>query len=121
MCFLFLFLTPFLQFYSYTGQISNEEFWSNIRDSVKFLLWYIVLEASLHFVYSSAVSKEPQVYMHMSSWALCGLIYWTLIQFLLKYIVFYGSTAVLMRFDGIDPPKPPRCVSTFYLFTDMWR
>ena len=111
----------FVQFHSYTGQFTKEEFRLLAWDAVRTLLWYIALEVSFHFVYSSAVSREPQVYMYLSAWALSGFVYWNLHIFLVKYVVFYCCTALMTRPDGLDPPKPPRCVSTLYLFTDMWR
>lgn len=41
--------------------------------------------------------------------------------FYVKYLVLFGVPALLMRLDGLTPPPLPRCVSTMFSFTGMWR
>lgn len=50
-----------------------------------------------------------------------GLALAHVLFFYLKYLVLFGVPALLMRLDGLTPPPLPRCVSTMFSFTGMWR
>ena len=60
----------------------------------------------------------------MADEALCfsgGLALAHVLFFYVKYLVLFGVPALLMRLDGLTPPPLPRCVSTMFSFTGMWR
>lgn len=60
----------------------------------------------------------------MADEALCfsgGLALAQVLFFYVKYLVLFGVPALLMRLDGLTPPPLPRCVSTMFSFTGMWR
>lgn len=50
-----------------------------------------------------------------------GLALAQVLFFYVKYLVLFGVPALLMRLDGLTPPPLPRCVSTMFSFTGMWR
>ncbi|KAJ7365379.1 hypothetical protein OS493_005486 [Desmophyllum pertusum] len=100
---------------------SSEEIKSLLWDTARTLWWYFFLEGYLHFVYSTALTQDSSLFSSLSNWALTGVMYSQLQIFLIKYKVFYRCTGVLARVDGVEVPLPPRCVTTLYLFTDMWK
>lgn len=38
-----------------------------------------------------------------------------------KYIIMYGLSIALARFDRIDAPDGPRCIGRIHLYSHMWR
>ena len=116
-----LFLFVSFQFYQPQRSFTREEIASIVKDTIRTIGWYIFLEGFLHFVYATAFTQEPRIFTSLSKWALCGVMYSMLQIFLLKYKVFYLGAGLFARMDGVAVPLPPRCVSTLYLFTDMWK
>lgn len=108
-------------FYQPYKPFSREEIKSLIWDSARTLWWYFFLEGYLHFIYSTAFTNDPSIFSTLSNWTLTGVMYSQLQIFLVKYKVFYRCTGVLARVDRVEVPLPPRCVTTLYLFTDMWK
>lgn len=108
-------------FYQPQRSFTREEITSIVKDTIRTIGWYIFLEGFLHFVYATAFTQEPRIFTSLSKWALCGVMYSMLQIFLLKYKVFYLGAGLFARMDGVAVPLPPRCVSTLYLFTDMWK
>lgn len=108
-------------FYQPYKSFTREEIKQLLKDTARTIWWYIFLEGYLHFVYSTAITQDPNIFTSLSNWALAGVMYSQLNIFLVKYKVFYLCTGLLARMDGVRPPLPPRCISTLYLFTDMWK
>ncbi|KAK2568690.1 Protein-cysteine N-palmitoyltransferase HHAT [Acropora cervicornis] len=108
-------------FYQPHRHFSREEIISLVKDVIRTVWWYIFLEGFLHFVYATAFTQEPEIFKSLSNWALCGILYSMLQIFLVKYKVFYLGAGLFARMDGVTVPLPPRCVSTLYLFSDMWK
>ncbi|XP_031557800.1 protein-cysteine N-palmitoyltransferase HHAT-like [Actinia tenebrosa] len=116
-----MFDTFYKEFYQPPRPFTKEEILSLIWDSLRTLWWYICFEVYLHYVYSSAIVHEPPVFMDLSNWSLAALFYSQLHIFLTKYVVLYQLSRIFARLDRLDPPQIPRCVSSLYTFTDMWR
>lgn len=78
-------------------------------------------------VFSGMVHLSQEIALLLTSvsdGSLClsgGLALAQVIFFYLKYLVLFGVPALLMRLDGLTPPPLPRCVSTMFSFTGMWR
>ena len=69
-------------------------------------------------------SQETAPIVSVSNGPLClsgGLALAQVLFFYVKYLVLFGVPALLMRLDGLTPPPLPRCVSTMFSFTGMWR
>lgn len=116
-----LLLFDFFQFYQPYKSFTRDEIKSLLQDTVRTIWWYIFLEIYLHFFYSTAITLDPRIFSSLSNWAIAGIMYSQLNIFLVKYKVFYMGAGVFARIDGVSAPLPPRCVTTLYLFSDMWK
>lgn len=108
-------------FYQPYKSFTRDEIKSLLQDTVRTIWWYIFLEIYLHFFYSTAITLDPRIFSSLSNWAIAGIMYSQLNIFLVKYKVFYIGAGVFARIDGVSAPLPPRCVTTLYLFSDMWK
>lgn len=108
-------------FYQPYKPFTSDEIKSLLWDTARTLWWYFFLEGYLHFIYSTALTHDPRLFSALSNWALTGIMYSQLNIFLVKYKVFYRCTTLLAQVDKIDVPLSPRCVTTLYLITDMWK
>ncbi|XP_065737524.1 protein-cysteine N-palmitoyltransferase HHAT isoform X2 [Phocoena phocoena] len=82
--------------------------------------WWLA-ELMLHFMYMHAIYSSTSLLRAVSCWTLGGLALAQVLFFYVKYLVLFGVPALLMRLDGLTPPPLPRCVSTMFSFTGMWR
>eukprot|EP00074_Homo_sapiens_P082801 XP_016857228.1 protein-cysteine N-palmitoyltransferase HHAT isoform X17 [Homo sapiens] len=82
-------------------------------------LLLLSLDAGLCLLLSSLTQwAHPQLLgVHQTG----GLALAQVLFFYVKYLVLFGVPALLMRLDGLTPPALPRCVSTMFSFTGMWR
>lgn len=62
-----------------------------------------------------------QAIRKMPSLALCGGGLWMGLEFHMKYVVSYGTTAAYSRLDHIEPPPTPRCIVRIHVYSQMWR
>ncbi|XP_046540393.1 protein-cysteine N-palmitoyltransferase HHAT isoform X3 [Equus quagga] len=82
--------------------------------------WWLA-ELMVHLMYMHAIYSSTPLLGAVSSWTLGGLALAQVLFFYVKYLVLFGVPALLMRLDGLTPPPLPRCVSTMFSFTGMWR
>nr|KAF6413300.1 hedgehog acyltransferase [Molossus molossus] len=82
--------------------------------------WYLA-ELMVHLMYMHAIYSSAPLLSAVSCWTLGGLALAQVLFFYVKYLVLFGIPALLMRLDGLTPPPLPRCVSTMFSFTGMWR
>ncbi|XP_070122852.1 protein-cysteine N-palmitoyltransferase HHAT isoform X9 [Equus przewalskii] len=82
--------------------------------------WWLA-ELMVHLMYLHAIYSSTPLLGAVSSWTLGGLALAQVLFFYVKYLVLFGVPALLMRLDGLTPPPLPRCVSTMFSFTGMWR
>ncbi|XP_037680481.1 protein-cysteine N-palmitoyltransferase HHAT isoform X2 [Choloepus didactylus] len=87
----------------------------------RLLCWWWLAELMAHLMYMHAIYSSTPLLEAVSSWALGGLALAQVLFFYVKYLVLFGIPALLMRLDGLKPPPLPRCVSTMFSFTGMWR
>uniref|UniRef100_A0A671FVR1 Hedgehog acyltransferase n=1 Tax=Rhinolophus ferrumequinum TaxID=59479 RepID=A0A671FVR1_RHIFE len=85
-----------------------------------FCSWCLA-ELMVHLMYMHAIYGSAHVLGAVSCWTLGGLALAQVLFFYVKYLVLFGVPALLMRLDGLTPPPLPRCVSTMFSFTGMWR
>ncbi|KAG8185414.1 hypothetical protein JTE90_018634 [Oedothorax gibbosus] len=85
------------------------------------LSYYFVYEFLLHFMYSSSISYYPEIVANFDRWSLCGLGYALPMMFYLKYFILFGIAGSLSRFEGITLPPPPKCFTTSYLASFLYR
>nr|XP_031294493.1 protein-cysteine N-palmitoyltransferase HHAT isoform X4 [Camelus dromedarius] len=85
-----------------------------------FFCWWLA-ELMVHLMYMHAIYSSTSLLRAVSCWTLGGLALAQVLFFYVKYLVLFGVPALLMRLDGLTPPPLPRCVSTMFSFTGMWR
>uniref|UniRef100_A0A8C2DZ22 Hedgehog acyltransferase n=2 Tax=Cyprinus carpio TaxID=7962 RepID=A0A8C2DZ22_CYPCA len=84
-------------------------------------VWWCLAEFMIHFMYMHAIQSNETYLEMLPPWALGGLALALVQFFYIKYLVLFGAVSLLVRLDGLEPPKLPRCVSIMYSFTGMWR
>ncbi|XP_073904502.1 protein-cysteine N-palmitoyltransferase HHAT isoform X4 [Castor canadensis] len=87
----------------------------------RLLCWWGLAELMAHLMYMHAIYSSIPLLRTVSCWTLGGLALAQVLFFYVKYLVLFGVPALLMRLDGLKPPPLPRCVSTMFSFTGMWR
>ncbi|XP_047280762.1 protein-cysteine N-palmitoyltransferase HHAT isoform X7 [Homo sapiens] len=119
---------PILSFSEFIKQMQQQE-----HDSLKaslcvlalglgrLLCWWWLAELMAHLMYMHAIYSSIPLLETVSCWTLGGLALAQVLFFYVKYLVLFGVPALLMRLDGLTPPALPRCVSTMFSFTGMWR
>ncbi|XP_034967153.2 protein-cysteine N-palmitoyltransferase HHAT [Zootoca vivipara] len=119
---------PIITFDGFYKQMNKQEscslkfnLWVFIRASVRILLWWWLAELMIHFMYMHAICSSPSHLEAVTYWTLGGLALAQVLFFYVKYLVLFGVPALLIRMDGLKSPDLPRCVSTMYSFSRMWR
>ncbi|KFO19683.1 Protein-cysteine N-palmitoyltransferase HHAT [Fukomys damarensis] len=118
---------PILNFPEFIKQMQQPELCS-LKDSLcvlarglgRLLSWWALAELMTHLLYMHTLYGSPLL-RDVGYWALGGLALAQVLFFYVKYLVLFGVPALLMRLDGLHPPPLPRCVSTMFSFTGMWR
>ncbi|XP_060034359.1 protein-cysteine N-palmitoyltransferase HHAT isoform X4 [Erinaceus europaeus] len=87
----------------------------------RLLCWWALAELLAQLMYTHALCASPTLLGTVSAWTLGGLALAQVHFFYVKYLVLFGVPALLMRLDGLVPPPQPRCVSTMFSFSGMWR
>ncbi|KAF5291313.1 hypothetical protein FQA39_LY03464 [Lamprigera yunnana] len=88
---------------------------------IRFGFWIVFTEFCLHFFYVSALSYQVQLVKKLSNSALYGYGYCMGQFFHLKYVVFYGLSTSMARFENIEAPSTPKCIGRIHLYSDMWK
>ncbi|XP_075386083.1 protein-cysteine N-palmitoyltransferase HHAT isoform X3 [Tenrec ecaudatus] len=119
---------PILSFPDFFTQMRQQEpcsLWTNLRALARglgrLLCWWWLAELMVHLMYMHALYSSTALLEAASYWTLGGLALAHVLFFYVKYLVLFGVPALLMRLDGLKPPPLPRCVSTMFSFTGMWR
>ncbi|XP_024606808.1 protein-cysteine N-palmitoyltransferase HHAT isoform X2 [Neophocaena asiaeorientalis asiaeorientalis] len=119
---------PILSFPEFIAQMQRQEQGSPkaslsilARGLGRLLSCWWLAELMLHFMYMHAIYGSTSLLRAVSCWTLGGLALAQVLFFYVKYLVLFGVPALLMRLDGLTPPPLPRCVSTMFSFTGMWR
>ncbi|CAH1639830.1 unnamed protein product [Spodoptera littoralis] len=92
-----------------------------ILEMLRFQIYTILLELAFHFIYFFAMQSQIEAIRNMPSLALCGGGLWMGLEFHMKYVISYGTTAAYSRLDHIDPPPTPRCIVRIHVYSQMWR
>ncbi|XP_056424186.1 protein-cysteine N-palmitoyltransferase HHAT isoform X2 [Hyla sarda] len=92
-----------------------------LSDVCRLVLWWFLAELMIYTMYMHAMYSSPALLEEASYWTLGGLALAQVLFFYVKYLVLYGFPALIVQLDGVNPPALPRCVSTMYSFTGIWR
>ncbi|KAM8817443.1 protein-cysteine N-palmitoyltransferase HHAT isoform 1-T1 [Rhynchonycteris naso] len=119
---------PILSFPEFVAQMQQQEHCSMkislgvlAQGLARLLGCWCLAELMVHLMYMHAIYSSAPLLGAVSCWALGGLALAQVLFFYVKYLVLFGIPALLMRLDGLTPPPLPRCVSTMFSFTGMWR
>ncbi|XP_036403106.1 protein-cysteine N-palmitoyltransferase HHAT [Megalops cyprinoides] len=119
---------PIVNFQDFTQQMQRPNGSAAKPDMLPFLAsaarictWWGVAETMIHLMYMHAVQSNETYLQILPPWALGGLALALVQFFYVKYLVLFGVPSLLVRLDGLEPPRLPRCVSIMYSFTGMWR
>lgn len=83
--------------------------------------WWWLAELMIRLMHMHEMYASDAFLRTTSLWILGGLALAHVLFFYVKYLVLYGLPALVVRIDGLRPLPLPRCVSTMYSFTEMWR
>ena len=91
------------------------------RATLTSLLYACGLHLFFSIVFTTAIATYSHILLHITPFE-SVIVMWMLIQvFYMKYVVFYRSSGVFVKMDGLVPPEGPRCITSLYTFTHMWR
>ena len=88
---------------------------------VRFIFWTYFIEFMLHFMYFNAIQNSFEVLQRVPLFTLAGLGYCHGQFFMMKYLVMFGYPGTIAKFDNLEPPDPPKCITYIYLYSDMWK
>ncbi|XP_043917687.1 protein-cysteine N-palmitoyltransferase HHAT [Protopterus annectens] len=119
---------PVLNFNEFSTQMQKKEQRVKKNDIAtlmlgiaRIFLWWWLAESMIHFMYMHAIHNNEAILESVTFWTLGGLALAQVLFFYVKYLVLFGIPTMIIRLDGIEPPKLPRCVSAMYSFTGLWR
>lgn len=118
---------PFIPFENFYKGLHESNSWDFskckdfLKDIIRFLVWFFVIEISLHFFYSSTLNYYLDSIVVKNDWSLHGIGFCMAQIFYLKYLIYYGLAGTIAKFDGFDSPPPPKCVNRIHLYSNMWR
>ncbi|KAI9519566.1 hypothetical protein NQZ68_027747 [Dissostichus eleginoides] len=78
----------------------------------------IMVDLLFHFMYILTIPTDLKLLKHSSDWALVGLAYFNLVYDWVKAAVMFGIINTVSRLDHLDPPKPPKCITMLYMFSE---
>ncbi len=81
---------------------------------IRLLLWYFLLEISLHFLYIPALFSSLHsinIVKQLDLYSLASLAYLAGQFFHVKYVLIFGIPAWFAIADGMTPPHGPICIS----------
>ncbi|XP_052399016.1 protein-cysteine N-palmitoyltransferase HHAT-like protein isoform X1 [Carassius gibelio] len=122
----FFYFGPIMTFDKfYTQQANNPsltrkdgEMWNISIQALLNLGVIIIVAVILHFMYILTIPSDMKLLKHISDWALVGLAYLNLVYDWVKAAVMFGVINTVSRLDHLDPPKPPKCITMLYVFSE---
>lgn len=86
-----------------------------------FLIYTFLLDFAFHYIYFLAMQNDMEAIRKLPTIALCGGGLWMGLEFHMKYVISYGTTAAFARLDNINAPPTPRCIARVHVYSQMWR
>lgn len=93
-----------------------------LSELLRYVIWWFVFDLMLHFLYVNVFLYHTDYLKVMNYHALYGLGYLMGQLFHVKYVIFYGISCSLTKFELECPVPPlPKCISRIHLYSDMWK
>lgn len=124
------------------------EMWNISIQALLHLGVIMIVAVLFHFMYILTIPSDMKLLKHISDWALgmhvclysltllkfinvqkttiaflflhysVGLAYLNLVYDWVKAAVMFGVINTVSRLDHLDPPKPPKCITMLYVFSE---
>uniref|UniRef100_A0A671RIJ5 Protein-cysteine N-palmitoyltransferase HHAT-like protein n=1 Tax=Sinocyclocheilus anshuiensis TaxID=1608454 RepID=A0A671RIJ5_9TELE len=121
----FFYFGPIMTFDKFYIQANNPnltrkdgEMWNISIQALLNLGVIMIVAVILHFMYILTIPSDMKLLKHISDWALAGLAYLNLVYDWVKTAVMFGVINTVSRLDHLDPPKPPKCITMLYVFSE---
>lgn len=118
--------------------------WNIFLQALLHLAVITIVAIIFHFMYFLTIPSDMKLLKHVSDWALSkhvlvcilyifqrssfsilcfcfikvGLAYFTLVYDWVKAAVMFGVINTVSRLDHLDPPRPPKCITMLYVFSE---
>uniref|UniRef100_A0A1I8P841 Protein-cysteine N-palmitoyltransferase Rasp n=1 Tax=Stomoxys calcitrans TaxID=35570 RepID=A0A1I8P841_STOCA len=84
--------------------------------------WWLVLEIALHYVYVHYMALDIEAVKVLDTkFGLYAVGYFMGQFFFMHYIIVYGLGIAFAQYDGLNPPRKPRCIGLVHNYSDMWK
>uniref|UniRef100_A0A1I8NBE6 Protein-cysteine N-palmitoyltransferase Rasp n=1 Tax=Musca domestica TaxID=7370 RepID=A0A1I8NBE6_MUSDO len=119
-------LGPFMGYHRYTPADEIIQGKSNL---IQFLwqiarvaFWWLVLEIAIHFIYVHYMALDIEAIKVLDTkFGLYAVGYFMGQFFFMHYIIVYGLGIAFAQYDGLRPPRKPRCIGLVHHYSDMWK
>uniref|UniRef100_A0A4W4GRX7 Hedgehog acyltransferase like, a n=1 Tax=Electrophorus electricus TaxID=8005 RepID=A0A4W4GRX7_ELEEL len=122
----FFYFGPIMTFDKFHLQANNpdlsrkeREMWNISVQALLHLGAIIVVAILFHFLYILTIPSDLKLLKRLSDWAIAGLAYLNVVYDWVKTAVMFGVINTVSRLDHLDPPKPPKCTTMLYVFSEM--
>ncbi|CAL8294181.1 unnamed protein product [Lota lota] len=100
------------------GSRKEGEMWSIGCHALLHLGGILLVDVLFHFLYILSIPTDMKLLRHLSDWAIVGLAYTNLVYDWVKAAIMFGVINTVSRLDHLEPPKPPKCITTLYVFAE---
>uniref|UniRef100_A0AAY4AU46 Uncharacterized protein n=1 Tax=Denticeps clupeoides TaxID=299321 RepID=A0AAY4AU46_9TELE len=116
----FFYFGPIMTFDKFYVQVHRKEreMWNISLQALLNLGAIVMVDVLFHFMYILTIPTDMKLLKHLSDWALVGLAYWNLVYDWVKAAVMFGVINTVSKLDHLDPPKPPKCITMLYVFSE---
>ncbi|KAL3235228.1 hypothetical protein MRX96_022517 [Rhipicephalus microplus] len=91
--------------------------------SARVVMGYCAMEGFLRFAYVRSAALAPRWFFAQSGWTLAGIVYFSSLQFYLKYNFAYGLPSLFFWLDNVYEKHDlrPRCTTRIHTAANVWR
>uniref|UniRef100_A0A3Q4BF04 Uncharacterized protein n=1 Tax=Mola mola TaxID=94237 RepID=A0A3Q4BF04_MOLML len=121
----FFFFGPVMTFDRYQVQANNiqltrkeREMWNITTKALLHLGAVLVVDVFFHYLYILTIPSDMKLVTKLTDWCLAGLAYSNLVYDWAKAAVMFGVINTVAKLDHLDPPQPPKCITTLYVFAE---
>lgn len=125
-------LGPFMGYHRYVAFLLPKEAADSAetRSNFKSLLWriasvafwWLILEIAVHYIYVHYMALDIEAIKVLDTkFGLYAVGYFMGQFFFMHYVIVYGLGIAFAQYDGLKPPRKPRCIGLVHHYSDMWK
>ncbi|XP_067610001.1 protein-cysteine N-palmitoyltransferase HHAT-like protein isoform X2 [Pseudorca crassidens] len=121
----FFFFGPIMTFDRFHAQVSQVEplrregeLWRIRAQAGLSVVAIVAVDIFFHFFYILTIPNDLKFASRLPDSALAGLAYSNLVYDWVKAAVLFGVVNTVARLDHLDPPRPPKCITALYVFSE---